>query len=43
MTFFILSNTFLEALKLHIFRKKILDTLGDTLMGVDCLGTSGFQ
>jgi hypothetical protein len=32
MTFFILSNTFLdfiEELKLHVFRKKILDTLGD--------------
>jgi hypothetical protein len=29
MTFFILSNTILEVLKLHIFRKKILDTLGD--------------
>jgi hypothetical protein len=26
MIFFILSNTFLEALKLHIFKKEILDT-----------------
>jgi hypothetical protein len=29
MTLFILFNTFLEALKLHIFIKKILDSLGD--------------
>jgi hypothetical protein len=31
MTFFILSNTFLEVLKFRLFRKKILDTLGDAL------------
>jgi hypothetical protein len=32
MTFYILSNTFLEAPKLHLFKKKILDTLEDALM-----------
>jgi hypothetical protein len=32
MNFFMLSNTILEALKLHLFRKKILDTLGDALI-----------
>jgi hypothetical protein len=31
MTFFILSNTFLEDVKLHVFRRKKLDTLGDAL------------
>jgi hypothetical protein len=29
MTFFILSNTFLEVVKLHVFRRKKLDILGD--------------
>jgi hypothetical protein len=32
MIFFIPFNTFLGAVKLHIFRKKILDTLGDALL-----------
>jgi hypothetical protein len=29
MAFFIPSNTFLGVVKLHVFRKKILGTLGD--------------
>jgi hypothetical protein len=37
---FILFNTFLEALKLHIFKKKILNTLGDALS--NCTKQSGF-
>jgi hypothetical protein len=31
MTFLFFTIPFLEALKLYIFRKKILDTLGDAL------------
>jgi hypothetical protein len=33
MTFFIPSNTFLGVIKLHIFVKKILDTLGGAVYG----------
>ena len=32
MTFFIPSNTLLGVVKLHVFGKKILGTLGDALM-----------
>jgi hypothetical protein len=36
MTFFILSNIFLEALQLHIFKKKILDTHRDATVETYC-------
>jgi hypothetical protein len=29
--FFILSNNFLKVVKLHVFRRKKIDTLGDVL------------
>jgi hypothetical protein len=32
MAFIIPSNTFLGGVKLHVFRKKILGTLGDALI-----------
>jgi hypothetical protein len=31
MVFFVISNTFLDVLKLYIFRRKILDTLEDVV------------
>jgi hypothetical protein len=33
MTNFILSNTFIEVVKLHVFTRKKLDTFGDALTG----------
>jgi len=35
MAFFIHSNIFLGVVKLHVFGKKTLDTLGDALTGLE--------
>jgi hypothetical protein len=43
MAFFIPSNTFLGVVKLLVFRKKILDTLGDALITKKVIRGSIYQ